>query len=112
MRILGIILFMLLLDQQVFSQERTKFFGQALQGIHDNKLVPSIEGEIRKNPKIKVVRIDALSGQVFIITNELIFWQEKEFIDLFGPNSGNLTCIFVGVYGKDAIKEFPFADCK
>ncbi len=111
MRFLGIVFF-LSLSVQVFSQSRKQYFGQATIDLHDKNVVASLQDEIRKNPSVRVVRIDALSGQVFLITNELTSWNETDFISIFGENSSKLNCTYIGIYGKDQIKKFPFIDCE
>ena len=100
------------LSLQIFSQTAKQYFGQALIDLNDEKIISSIQTEIRKNPTVKVVRIDPLSRQVFLITNELNSWNENEFVSIFGENSSRLNCIYIGVYGKDQVKKYPFKDCE
>jgi hypothetical protein len=100
------------LSIQIFSQTGKQYFGQALIDLNDEKIISSIQTEIRKNPTVKVVRIDPVSRQVFLITNELNSWNENEFVYIFGENSSRLNCIYIGVYGKDQVKKYPFKDCE
>ena len=111
MKFLGIVFF-LSLSIQVFSQSGQQFFGQAMIDINDKNVITTLQDELRKNPKVKVVRIDALSRQIFLITNELDSWNSTDFISMFGENSSKLNCVYVGIYGKDQIKKFPFSDCE
>jgi|688.fasta_scaffold1356117_2 hypothetical protein len=111
MKYFGVI-FIIFLSIQVFSQSGKQYFGQALIEIKDEKTISSIQLEVRKNPNVKVVRIDPVSGQILLITNELASWSEKEFISIFGENSSKLNCVFIGVYGIDHLKTYPFKDCE
>jgi hypothetical protein len=111
MKYFGIIFFVSL-SLQVFSQSGKQYFGQAMIDTKDEKLLNEIQVRIRKNPSVKVVRIDPLSRQVFLITNELTSWSENDFMSIFGENSSKLNCLFIGVYGKDQIRKFPFKDCE
>lgn len=111
MKIFGVFFF-ICLSIQVFSQTGKQFFGQALIEIKDEKAISSIQLEVRKNPNVKVVRIDPLTSQILLITNELASWSENEFISIFGEYSSKLSCIFIGVYGSDQIKVYPIKDCE
>jgi hypothetical protein len=97
MKYFGVI-FIIFLSIQVFSQSGKQYFGQALIEIKDEKTISSIQLEVRKNPNV--------------ITNELASWSEKEFISIFGENSSKLNCVFIGVYGIDHLKTYPFKDCE
>ncbi len=111
MKYFGVIFF-ISLSFQVLSQTGRQYFGQAMIDTKDETLINEIQSQIRKNPSVKVVRIDPLSHQVFLITNELMSWSENDFISIFGENSSKLNCLFIGVYGKDQIRKFPFKDCE
>jgi hypothetical protein len=100
MKYFGVI-FIIFLSFKVFSQSGKQYFG-----------ISSIQLEVRKNPNVKVARIDPLSGQILLITNELASWSKNEFISIFGENSSKLNCIFIGVYGIDHLKTYPFKDCE
>jgi len=106
------VFFFISLSFQVFSQSGKQYFGQALIEIKDEKTISSIQLEARKKPNVKVVRIDPLNSQIFLITNQLTSWSENEFISIFGEYSSKLNCIFIGVYGSDQIKKYPFKDCE
>lgn len=111
MKYFGFIYF-IFLSFQVYSQAGKQYFGQAMIDTKDEKLINEIQSQIRKNPSIKVIRIDPLSRQIFLITNELTSWSESDFMSIFGENSTKLSCLFIGVYGKDQIRKFPFKDCE
>lgn len=111
MKYFGVVFF-IALSFQVFSQSGKQYFGQALIDMKDEKTISSIQLEVRKNPNVKVVRIDPLSGQILLITNELSSWSKNDFISIFGEYSSKLNCIFIGVYGIDHLKIYPFNDCE
>jgi len=111
MKYFGFIIF-IFLSFQVFSQTGKQYFGQALIDVKDEKIISSIQLEVRKNPNVKVVRIDPLTSQILLITNELDSWSEREFISFFGAYSSKLKCVFTGVYGIDHLKTYPFKDCE
>jgi len=67
MKYFGVI-FIIFLSFQVFSQSGKQYFGQASIEIKDEKTISSIQLEVRKNPNVKVARIDPLSGQRLTMT--------------------------------------------
>jgi hypothetical protein len=107
-----IILTFLFLVNSFFSQSNKTFFGQAQFNITDKVVTSSIETEIRKNNSIQLIRIDASNGQVFILTNEQESWTKQDFLSLFGHFAEKLSCLSIGIHGKDKTKEYPFSDCK
>lgn len=111
MKYLGIIFF-ISLSFQVLSQSGKQYFGQAMIDLKQEKTISTIQLEVRKNPNVKVVRIDHLTGQILIITNNIDTWSENEFISIFGDYSSKLNCVFIGVYGVDQLKKYPFKDCE
>jgi hypothetical protein len=98
--------------KSLFSQSVKSFFGQAQFKSTDKDLILSIETGIRKNQTIKVIRIDASNGQVFILTKEQENFTKQDFLKLFGQHVEKVSCLFIGVYGKDKTQEFPFSDCE
>jgi hypothetical protein len=102
----------LFLSKCIFAQNDNPFFCQAQFNSKDKNLISSIESEIRKNSGIKVIRIDPSSGQVFILTKDQENWTKQDFLSLFGQYAQKVSCLSIGIHGKDKTKEFPFLDCE
>lgn len=96
----------------LYSQSAKSFFGQAQFNSTDKDLIVSIETIIRKNETIKVIRIDPSNGQIFILTKEQENFTEQDFLKLFDQHAEKVSCLLIGVYGKDQMRKLPFKDCE
>ncbi len=110
MKFLFGVFFIMIISSDLLSQG--EYFAQAKISILEQDIIQNIESEVRLNPYVKVIRIDVLTQQVFVLTKSINSFTEQDLRSWFAENADELTCIHIGVYGIDALKSFPFNDCR
>jgi hypothetical protein len=93
------------------QQSSATFFVQAQVNVLSNLEMQELESNLRANPSVAQARIDVTSGQLLVISKNLSTLSESDFRTMTGLTSEELTCLFVGVYGADVFKVYPFTNC-
>lgn len=98
---------------QVGSQaSQPPFFAQCAIELADDAAYQALEEQLRDNPYVKVVRVDAISRRIFLITKEITSFSEADFKNWISGYEQFAYCYQVGVHGVDVIRPFPFTNCQ
>ncbi len=87
------------------------FFVQCYFDIPDKMELLDLEGRMRENPNIKIVRLDYNTQRAFILTKKIENIDNQTVISWFEEYGNTVFCINKGVYGVDKMKQYPFEGC-
>lgn len=87
------------------------YFVQAQVNELTNQEIRDYEQVLRSNPYVAQARIDVTNGQVLVVTSGLSSLTESDFRSWLNLNDEKLSCVFVGIYGVDVFKAYPFINC-
>lgn len=94
------------------NQQEVTLFAQCMLDLNDQNELSELEGEMRNNPYIKIVRLDYNTQRVFILTKGIDQLTEDQFVSWFNSYSTLARCVQIGTFGVDAVKPFPFEGCE
>jgi hypothetical protein len=96
----------------ITTTNETHFFAQCLLQIDDQAVFQQLETDLRLHPNAQVVRLDWNTKRVFLLTKDLLSFDEASFLSWLGTYATQATCIQVGLHGVDPINRYPFTNCE
>lgn len=111
------IIFVVLVHFFAFNQVGTNtnqppFFAQCAIELANELDYQNLETQLRENPYVKIVRVDAISKRVFLLTQDVTSFSEADFKNWITGYEQFATCYQVGVHGVDVINPYPFTNCQ
>lgn len=105
------ILVSLLCFNSLSQDSSSQLFAQGLYNIDGEEQILDVQSAIRDLPSVQVARLDIPTKRFFIIINkdELT---EAELASWFSTTKDIISCVQIGVYGKDTINSYPFKNCQ
>jgi len=93
------------------APESPHYFAQCMLDIPDETEFSNLETELRANPYVQVVRLDKVTRRAFVLTKDIAFFSQEQFIAWLGDRSAQATCIQIGLHGVDQVEPYPFTNC-
>jgi hypothetical protein len=99
------------MSQDTNVKLESTFFIQSMFDITDQNHLKLLENQLHQNPMVKMCRFESKTKTVLIITNPLNNFSEENLMVWLGEYSAKISCIQIGVFGKDKMISYPILNC-
>lgn len=93
------------------ATNETTFFAQTMLNPNITNHYSEIEEQLKAIPFVKLVRVDAHSKTLFLLTQNISSFNESMLLSWLGAYSIDATCIHIGLKDVDAFKNYPLVNC-
>jgi hypothetical protein len=99
-------------SNSVSNSTAVSYFAQAMYNYTTDEALMVLESNLKTNPYVKLIRLDKNSKTLFLITKDVNEFDLSILEAWLTTEHESVSCVHIGIYGLDELKNYPNEACK